>query len=502
MSSLEDNLAKLTPYIQARAESAILNHIGGHDCAAQSGEWFAVHSPVDQSQIGLAARSNIDDVAAAAQAAKDAFPAWRDTPASDRKRILFAIADAIDARSEEIGLLESWDTGQPIKFVANTAARSSANFRFFAEKAESASDGQFLPSDKLMNITTRVPIGPIGVITPWNTPFMLDTWKIAPALAAGCTVVLKPAELAPVTARLLMDICVECGLPAGVLNLVNGFGEDAGRALTENRDIRAIAFVGESATGSSIMSQGGPTLKRVNFELGGKNPIVVFEDADIERALDAALLSIFALNGQRCTSSSRLLIQDNIADMFEARLAERTSAIKVGHPLDPSTEVGPLIHATHFKKVMSYIEAGKAAGATLAAGGTSRGELHVSPTLFTHAHNDMSIARDEIFGPVLTSIRFSDETEAIRIANDTDYGLTGYVWTQDVTRALRVTSALDAGMIWVNSENVRHLPAPFGGMKSSGIGREGGDWSFDFYMEQKMVGFATSAHPISRLGIA
>ncbi|MEO9518444.1 MAG: 5-carboxymethyl-2-hydroxymuconate semialdehyde dehydrogenase [Paracoccaceae bacterium] len=503
MSKLEANLKKLAPLLEQYSHRPVLNHINGQDVPARSENWFDVHSPINHSRIATAPRSDAKDVAMAATAAKLAFPKWRDMPAEKRKHILHAIADAINERAEEIGLLEAWDTGQPLRFVANTAERSSANFRFFADKVPAANDGQFLPSSKLMNITTRVPIGPVGIITPWNTPFMLATWKIAPALAAGCTVVLKPAEFAPVTARLLMDICIDCGLPPGVLNLVNGMGEEAGCALTQNRDIRAIAFVGEGATGSAIMAQGAPTLKRVHFELGGKNPILVFEDGDMDRALDAALLSIYALNGQRCTSSSRLLVQDSIADEFETRLAERAASIKVGHPLDPTTEVGPLIHATHFKKVMSYIKAGQRAGAILTTGGVPVGAddaLCISPALFTQATNDMSIARDEIFGPVLTSIRFSTEQEAIEIANDTDYGLTGYVWTNDLTRALRVTNALDAGMIWVNSENVRHLPAPFGGMKSSGIGRDGGDWSFDFYMEQKMVGFATSAHAISRMG--
>ncbi|MCB1395452.1 MAG: aldehyde dehydrogenase family protein, partial [Rhodobacteraceae bacterium] len=346
------------------------------------------------------------------------------------------------------------------------------------------------------------PIGPVGVITPWNTPFMLSTWKIAPALAAGCTVVHKPAEFSPLTARLLAEICHEAGLPDGVLNLVNGFGEDAGRALTEHPDIKAIAFVGESRTGSMIMKQGADTLKRVHFELGGKNPVVVFEDADLERALDAAIFMIYSLNGERCTSSSRLLVQASIADAFHEKLAARARAIKVGHPLDPETEVGPLIAREHFDKVMSYVEIGKAEGATCAAGGEAMGGdgWFVRPTLFTGATADMRIAQEEVFGPFLTSITFQDEDEALAIANNVAYGLAGYVWTNDLSRALRFSDRLDAGMIWVNSENVRHLPTPFGGVKASGIGRDGGDWSFDFYMETKNVSFALGNHKIQRLG--
>ncbi|MDP5349086.1 MAG: aldehyde dehydrogenase family protein, partial [Paracoccaceae bacterium] len=340
------------------------------------------------------------------------------------------------------------------------------------------------------------------VITPWNTPFMLSTWKIAPALAAGCTVVHKPAEFSPVTARILLEIAEEAGLPPGVWNLVNGLGEEAGRALTEHPDIKAIAFVGESKTGSMIMKQGADTLKRVHFELGGKNPVIVFDDADLDRALDAAIFMIYSLNGERCTSSSRLLVQSSIAADFTAKLIERVNRIRVGHPLDPATEVGPLIHKVHFDKVCSYFDVAHRDGATIAAGGEALDQPghYVRPTLFTGARPEMRIAQEEIFGPVLTAIPFDTEAEALEIANGVAYGLTAYVWTNDLTRALRVTHALEAGMIWVNSENVRHLPTPFGGVKASGIGRDGGDWSFDFYMEQKHIGLAIGQHPIPRLG--
>ncbi|MCL4125688.1 UNVERIFIED_CONTAM: hypothetical protein GTU68_015659 [Idotea baltica] len=353
-----------------------------------------------------------------------------------------------------------------------------------------------------MNVTTRIPIGPVGIITPWNTPFMLSTWKIAPALAAGCTVVHKPAELSPLTARILMDIAKDAGLPDGVWNLVNGFGEDAGKALTEHPAIKAIAFVGESHTGTLIVQQGAATLKRNHLELGGKNPVIVFEDANLDRALDAAIFMIYSINGERCTSSSRLLIHESVKDDFEAKLIERVNNIKVGHPLEPTTEIGPLIAQDHFDKVSSYFDIAKSDGATVAAGGERLGDqgFFVKPTLFTQANNTMRIAQEEIFGPVLTSIPFASQEEAIQIANDIPYGLTAYVWTNDLTRALQVSNELEAGMIWVNSENVRHLPTPFGGVKASGIGRDGGDYSFDFYMEQKHIGFATGEHKIPRLG--
>jgi 5-carboxymethyl-2-hydroxymuconic-semialdehyde dehydrogenase len=287
---------------------------------------------------------------------------------------------------------------------------------------------------------------------------------------------------------------------------VHGIGEVAGKALTEHPLIRAIAFVGESATGSAIMAQGAPTLKRVHFELGGKNPVIVFDDADLERALDAVVFMIYSLNGERCTSSSRLLVQENIHDTFVARLEERVRRLKVGHPLDPATEVGPLIHPRHLQKVCGYFDRASQAGACIAAGGERhpswREGNFIMPTLFTGATADMAIAREEIFGPVLTTLKFTDEADAIAKANGVDYGLAAYLWTGDVGRVMRMTRRLDAGMIWVNSENNRHLPTPFGGMKASGIGRDGGDYSFDFYTETKNVCIALDTHAVPTLGKA
>ncbi|PSL18177.1 5-carboxymethyl-2-hydroxymuconate semialdehyde dehydrogenase [Shimia abyssi] len=501
MNALEQNLEKLDGYLARFRANGIPNRIAGQDMAGRGGV-FQSTSPVDKSVICDVAHGTATDIDAAAEAAHGAFAEWRDMPANERRKILINVAEAIEARAEEIALCECWDTGQTIRFMSKAALRGAENFRYFADQVVQARDGQHLKSPTLMNITTRVPIGPVGVITPWNTPFMLSTWKIAPALAAGCTVVHKPAEASPLTARLLVEIAEEAGLPPGVLNSVNGYGEEAGKRLTEHPLIKAIAFVGESRTGSIITKQGADTLKRMHLELGGKNPVIVFDDADLERALDAVIFMIYSINGERCTSSSRLLVQDTIREEFEARLVERVNNIKVGNPLDPDTEVGPLVTQEHFSKVTSYFDIAKEDGATVAAGGEVVGDAgyFVRPTLFTNASNDMRIAQEEIFGPVLTSIPFGTEDEALAMANDTAYGLTGYLWTNDLTRALRFTDKLEAGMIWVNSENVRHLPTPFGGVKASGIGRDGGDWSFEFYMEQKHVGFATGQHKIMRLG--
>lgn len=501
MGKLSENKETLAHHLAQFQQGGVLNRIAGKDEKGSGGTFQSI-SPVDKSVICDVARGTAADIDAAATAAAAAFADWRDMPATQRRKILINIAEAIEARAEEIALCECWDTGQALRFMSKAAIRGAENFRYFADQVVQARDGQHLKSPTLMNITARVPIGPVGVITPWNTPFMLSTWKIAPALAAGCTVVHKPAEASPLTARLLVEIAEEAGLPPGVLNTVNGFGEEAGKALCEHEVIRAIAFVGESRTGSEIVRQGADTLKRNHLELGGKNPVIVFDDADLERALDAVIFMIFSINGERCTSSSRLLIQQSIRTEFEAKLVERIKKIKVGHPLDPDTEIGPLISEAHFNKVTSYFDIARQDGADIAVGGTTgdKSGYFVLPTLFTNADNQMRVAREEIFGPVLTSIGFSDEAEALAIANDTDYGLTGYLWTGDLTRALRFTDRLEAGMIWVNSENVRHLPTPFGGVKSSGIGRDGGDWSFEFYMEQKHIGFATGNHKIPRLG--
>ncbi len=501
MSALDTNIQKLAGILERFKETGVKNRIAGEDRDGAAGV-FQSTSPVDKSVICDVAHGTADDIDAAAKAAHSAFAEWRDMPATQRRQILINVADAIEARAEEIALCECWDTGQTLRFMSKAALRGAENFRYFADQVVQARDGQHLKSPTLMNVTTRVPIGPVGVITPWNTPFMLSTWKIAPALAAACTVVHKPAEDSPLTARLLVEIAEEAGLPKGVLNTVNGFGPDAGKALCEHPLIKAIAFVGESRTGSLIVKQGADTHKRNHLELGGKNPVIVFDDADLDRALDAVIFMIYSINGERCTSSSRLLIQDTIKDEFESKLIERVNNIKVGHPLDPATEIGPLVTKEHYDKVTSYFDIAKKDGATIAAGGVTLGDqgYFVRPTLFTNANTSMRIAQEEIFGPVLTSIPFSTEDEAIQIANDTPYGLTGFVWTNDLTRALRFTDKLEAGMIWVNSENVRHLPTPFGGVKASGIGRDGGDWSFEFYMEQKHIAFATGQHKIMQLG--
>ena len=487
-----------------RAGGSALGHFIGGGAVSGEGPAFDIHEPATGAVLGQATDATEAELNAAVAAAKATFPAWSATPPEERRKVLNRVADLIVERADEIAAVECLDAGQCWRFMSKAAIRGAENFRFFADRAPSAADGQALPTGQHLNFTTRRAIGPVGVITPWNTPFMLSTWKIAPALAAGCTVVHKPAEWSPYSARLLVEIAHEAGLPAGVFNSVNGLGETTGKRLTEHPDIKAVAFVGESSTGSAIMRQGAATLKRVHFELGGKNPVVVFDDADLEAAVDAAVFMIYSLNGQRCTSSSRLLVQATIYDRFVEQVAARVRNLKVGDPFDPATEVGPLIHRRHFDKVASYMDVARSEGARIAAGGApvegAQG-FFFQPTLFADATQSMRIAQEEIFGPVLTAIPFDDEADAIAKANDVEYGLAGYLWTRDLARALRVSDALEAGMVWVNSENVRHLPTPFGGVKASGIGRDGGDWSFDFYMETKNVALARGNHTIQRLGV-
>lgn len=506
--TLATNLERAQQYLERFKNNTTGHYINGEFTLGNGGTEYDNFTPTDNSSIGKVMAGSIADMDAACEAAENAFEEWSAMPGAERKRLLHKFADRLVERADEIALVESMDCGQAIRFMKQAAIRGAANFRFFADKAPEAQNGLALHQDEHVNYTIRKAIGPVGIITPWNTPFMLSTWKIAPALAAGCTVVHKPAELTPLSAYILAEIADEV-LPKGVWNMVNGFGETAGKRMTEHPAIKAVALVGETATGSHIMRQGADTLKRMHFELGGKNPVIVFDDADFERALDAVVFMIYSLNGQRCTSSSRLLIQSGIRDKFMAALEQRVRNLKVGHSLDPNTEVGPLVATEHYNKVLSYFDIAKEDGANIAVGGKrieeARGNIdpagnYLEPTLFTGANNKMRIAQEEIFGPVLTAITFDTEEEAIAIANDTQYGLSGYIWTENTGRAMRMAKHVEAGMLWVNSENNRNLPSPFGGIKMSGIGRDGGDWSFDFYMETKNVCIAHGTHRVPQLG--
>ncbi len=502
---LDKNIRKVNKLIRSLGKDGVKNYINGRELQSATRKTFKNNSPVDGSFICDVVSSDHRDIDKAAKSSAEAFKTWRNIDHKERKAILMRVADNIEKYATEIALLESFDTGQPLRFTKKAAVRGAANFRYFAEKTIDAANGLSTPDTNHVNFTMKQPIGPIGVITPWNTPFMLSTWKIAPALAAGCTVVHKPAEFSPVTAQMLVRIAHEAGLPKGVWNTVHGMGESAGKALTEHEDIKAVAFVGETTTGMHIMRQGAPTLKRVHFELGGKNPVIVFDDADLERALDAVVFMKYSLNGERCTSSSRLILHKKVYNKFVKQLEQRVKNLKVGHPLDPATEIGPLIHPTHQEKVLSYAQLAKDEGAKVLVGGTApRGKLangcYVKPTLVEGVKPGMRIAEEEVFGPFLSVLKFETEEEAVAIANAVRYGLTAYIWTKDVGKAHRVARDVEAGMVWINSENVRHLPTPFGGVKYSGIGRDGGEYSFEFYMETKNISVAYDTHSITKLG--
>ncbi|MDR7526532.1 MAG: 5-carboxymethyl-2-hydroxymuconate semialdehyde dehydrogenase [Armatimonadota bacterium] len=483
------------------------HYIDGRFTDGVRGETFPTLNPATNEPLARVAAGTPEDVDRAVQAARRAFDEgpWPRLPAADRARILRRIADVIERRADEIARVEVLDTGIPLTQIRQgQVLRAADNFRFFAEMATRIPTEAYPKDGEFLNYVRRVPVGVVGLITPWNTPFMLETWKLAPCLAAGCTCVLKPAEWAPLSAVRLVEAVQEAGVPPGVVNLVHGIGEVAGAALVAHPGVNAISFTGETTTGMEILRTGAATLKRFSMELGGKSPVLVFPDADLERALDAVLVGVYTLNGERCTANSRLLVHESIADAFVERLVRRVAALRLGDPLDPATEVGPLIHPDHWERVHGYVRLGEAEGAHLATGGRRPAGLpqgnYLEPAVFTDVRPAMRIFQEEIFGPVLVVTRFRDEAEAVRLANAVRYGLAAYVWTGDVARAHRVAHALEAGMVWVNSHNVRDLRTPFGGMKHSGIGREGGHYSFDFFMEYQTVHVALGTHRIPRLG--
>jgi len=481
-------------------------YINGEFVDSKSGASFENLNPFTNEVINTVAEGRKEDIDAAVKAAKDAFKngPWGSMKVSERLSYVYKIADLIDKHLPEIAELESYDTGLPISQTKKMVARAADNFRFYAEMVKNRMVGEvYHVDDEFMNYTVQKPVGVAGLITPWNAPFMLETWKVAPALATGNTVILKPAEWSPLTANKLAEIIHEANLPKGVFNVVHGYGETAGASLVAHEDVQLISFTGETTTGSEIMKNGADTLKRFSMELGGKSPIIVFEDADFERALDACVWGIFSFNGERCTANSRLFVHESIKDQFVARLKERVQNIIVGDPQDPQTEVGPLISKEHYNNVKNYLKIAEEEGAEVFSGHIpsehGKGNF-VAPTLLLNVHNKMRVAQEEIFGPVMCVMSFQTEEEVIEYANDVKYGLAGYVWTNDIKRGHRVAQAVESGMLWINSQNVRDLRIPFGGSKYSGIGREGGHYAFEFYTEMKVIHVAIGDHHIPQFG--
>ena len=475
--------------------------------AVAGSEYFETVNPATQEVLAEVASGGEAEVNAAVAAAKEAFPKWAGLPAPERARLVRKLGDLIAQHVPEIAQTETNDCGQVIAQTGKQLVpRAADNFYYFAEMCTRV-DGHTYPTPTHLNYTLFHPVGVCALISPWNVPFMTATWKVAPCLAFGNTAVLKMSELSPLTAARLGELALEAGIPPGVLNLVHGYGKEAGEPLVAHPDVRAISFTGSTATGNRIVKSAG--LKKFSMELGGKSPFVIFEDADLDRALDAAVFMIFSNNGERCTAGSRILVQQSIYADFAARFAERAKRIVVGDPLDEKTIVGPMISQAHLAKVRSYIELGPKEGATLLCGGlevpanlpdrVKKGN-YVMPTVFADVDNRMKIAQEEIFGPVACLIPFRDEAHAIELANDIPYGLSSYVWTENIGRAHRVAAAVEAGMCFVNSQNVRDLRQPFGGTKASGTGREGGTWSYEVFCEPKNIAVSMGSHHIPHWG--
>ncbi|MGO3650309.1 5-carboxymethyl-2-hydroxymuconate semialdehyde dehydrogenase [Agrococcus casei] len=472
----------------------IPHYINGERVGSIDGDTFDVIDPVTNEPYTKAASGKPADIDAAVAAAKDAFEngPWPKMLPRERSRILHKIADIVETRGDQLAQMESFDSGLPITQALGQARRAAENFRFFADLIVAQADDTYKVPGRQVNYVNRKPIGVAGLITPWNTPFMLESWKLGPALATGNTVVLKPAEFTPLSASLWGGIFEEAGLPKGVFNLVNGYGEEgfAGDSLVKHPDVPLISFTGESRTGQIIFGNAAPFLKGLSMELGGKSPAVVFDDANLEDAIDATIFGVFSLNGERCTAGSRILVQRGIYDEFVERYSAQAKRVKVGMPDDPSTEVGALVHPEHFDKVMSYVEIGKSEARLTAGGGRPEGFEEgnfVAPTVFADVKPDARIFQEEIFGPVVSITPFDTDEEALELANNTKYGLAAYIWTNDLKRSHNFAQNVEAGMVWLNSNNVRDLRTPFGGVKASGLGHEGGYRSIDFYTDQQAV---------------
>jgi acyl-CoA reductase-like NAD-dependent aldehyde dehydrogenase len=465
--------------------------IDGEWVDAASGKTFETIDPTTEQVLASAAAGDAEDVDRAVAAARRAFeePTWKDMSPHERTRLLLTIAETVEAGAEDLAQLDALDNGTPIFMTRVMMERASECFRYYAGWPTKVF-GSTSPSTSASFVyTVREPVGVCAGIIPWNSPVLMATWKIAPALACGNTVILKPAEQTPLSAVRLGELLIEAGVPAGVVNIVTGFGETAGAAIAAHPGIDKVAFTGSTETGKRILEASVANLKRVTLELGGKSPNVIFPDADLDVAAGAAASGFCRLSGQVCAAGTRVFVHESIADEFVEKLTTAAAGFTPGDPFDPEAKIGPLVSAEQFDRVASYLEAGRDAGAEARTGGSpiEGTGFFVEPTVFDGVSNDMKIAQEEIFGPVGSVIRFSDDAEAIRLANDTVYGLAAAVWTKDVTRAHRMSRALAAGTVWVNTVGPQDPMLPFGGYKQSGLGREHGAEAIEMYTETKTV---------------
>ena len=472
------------------------NYIAGQAVPPAAGHYLENIDPVTGEVISLVPDSDETDVAQAVAAAAAAFRPWADHPTAERSRYLVLIADQIEARLAEFAQAESIDTGKPLALATSLdIPRAAANFRFFATAILHTSAESHATDYSAINYTLRRPRGVAGLISPWNLPLYLLSWKIAPAIATGNTAIAKPSELTPSTACLLADVCHEVGLPPGVLNLVHGLGAKTGAAIVAHPTVKTISFTGGTTTGAAIARTAAPLFKKLTLELGGKNPTIVFADTDLDQHLPSIVRSSFANQGEICLCGSRILVEQSLYDRFLDRFTAAVAALKVGDPLEPGTDLGPLVSAGHRDKVCSYIALAQSEGGTIRTGGGAPTGLparcangyYVAPTVITGLPMSCRTNQEEIFGPVVTVMPFRDEAHAIELANDSPYGLAASVWTNDLTQAHRVAEQVQCGTIWVNCWLLRDLRVPFGGMRQSGVGREGGDEAIRFFTEPKNV---------------
>jgi aminomuconate-semialdehyde/2-hydroxymuconate-6-semialdehyde dehydrogenase len=474
----------------------INNFIDGKHQHAVSGESFTKSNPATGQVIAQVCDSDQRDVDLAVSAARLAFPSWSRTPAGERSRLLLAIAQGIEENLERLAQAETADTGKPLHLSrAMDIPRAASNFRFFATAVLHWHSEAYRTDQQALNYTLRQPRGVAGLISPWNLPLYLFTWKVAPALATGNTVVAKPSELTPTTAFLLTDICQQAGLPPGVFNVIHGTGAKAGAPLVAHPDVPLISFTGGTATGAAIARSAAPLFKKVALEMGGKNPTLIFGDVDLDEVVPAAVKAAFENQGEICLCGSRLLIEDRLYPQFMERFIEATRKLRVGDPLDPATDQGALISPQHREKVMSYLRLAKEEGGRILCGGTTptplpehcRGGAFVEPAVIVGLGVGCRANQEEIFGPVVSVAPFHGEDEGVALANATPYGLSASLWTRDVNRAHRVAERLECGTVWVNCWLVRDLRTPFGGTKKSGVGREGGEEALRFFTEPKTV---------------